>query len=107
MTAVPEIEPAELAAALHDPRWLLLDVREPWELDIASISQAVPVPLGALPERIGELPKDRAIAVICHSGQRSARAAAFLMASGYDKVYNVSGGIDRWSTDVDPGIARY
>ena len=107
MAPVPEIEPAELAASLHEPRWLLLDVREPWELDIASIHQAVAIPLGALPARCAELPGDRAIAVICHSGMRSARAAAFLRSQGYAEVYNVAGGIDRWSLEVDPAIARY
>jgi rhodanese-related sulfurtransferase len=107
MARIPEIEPAELATVLYEARWLLLDVREPWELDIASIQQAVGIPLGLLPERHGELPDDRVIAVICHSGQRSARAAAFLLSRGYAEVYNVTGGIDRWSLDVDPAIARY
>ncbi len=87
--------------------WTLLDVRDGWELEIAAIDGALHVPLGELPGRIGELAKTQPIAVLCHSGMRSDRAAQFLTMSGFERVSNISGGIDRWATDVDPSIARY
>lgn len=88
-------------------QWTLVDVREAWELDIASIDGAVHIPLGELVSRVGELPANGPVAVLCHSGMRSQQAAQFLANSGFEQVFNVSGGIDRWSTDVDPAIARY
>ena len=104
---VPEIEPAELAAARTREPWCLLDVREDWERDVASIDGSLDIPLGELPARVGEVPDDRPVAVLCHSGMRSARATAFLIQSGRSGIYNVMGGIDRWSADVDPAVPRY
>ena len=104
---VPEIEPAELAAARSRDAWCIVDVREDWERDIARIDGSLDIPLGALPARVDEIPDDRPVAVLCHSGMRSARATAFLIQTGRGGIYNVSGGIDRWSLDVDPAVPRY
>lgn len=105
--SVPEIEPAELAAERSKREWCVLDVREDWERDIARLDGSLDIPLGLLPMRVGELPADRPIAVLCHSGMRSARATAFLIQNGLSGIYNIVGGIDRWSIDVDPGVPRY
>lgn len=88
-------------------QWTLLDVREAWELEIASIDGALHIPLGQLLTRVAELDTALPVAVLCHSGMRSGQAAQFLDKQGFKRVYNVSGGIDRWATDVDPAIARY
>jgi len=87
--------------------WLLLDVREAWELGIASVSEAVSIPMHELAGRVGELDASRPVAVLCHSGVRSAIVAGYLARSGFDRVANIKGGIDAWSLAVDPAIPRY
>lgn len=86
--------------------WQLLDVREPWEIGIAGLEETIDIPLAELPSRLAELDPARPVAVICHSGGRSARAARFLAEHGYTAA-NIAGGIDAWSTDVDPSVPRY
>lgn len=85
---------------------VLLDVREPFEVATAAVEGAVHIPMGSVPARLDEVPRDRRILCLCHHGARSAQVAAFLAAQGFD-VANVAGGIDRWSTDVDPEVPRY
>jgi rhodanese-related sulfurtransferase len=86
---------------------LVLDVRELWEVEIVSIDGSVNIPLGELPRRVGELPRDRPIAVMCHHGGRSAQATAWLRNQGFDHAANVAGGIDAWARTVDPTLSRY
>lgn len=86
--------------------WQLLDVREPWEIGIAGLEETIDIPLAELPSRLAELDPARPVAVICHSGGRSARAARFLAEHGYTAA-NIAGGIDAWSTDVDASVPRY
>ncbi len=103
-----EISVAELArrhAAGED--FLLLDVREPDEIATASIPWATVIPMGEIPDRIGELPADKPIAVLCHAGGRSARVTAYLNQNGLTNAVNVAGGIDAWSTSIDPTVPRY
>ena len=85
----------------------LLDVREPWEYSTAQIEGAALIPLGELAHRISEVPGDTEILVYCHHGMRSARACAMLRQVGWASVYNLSGGIDRWSVEVDASVPRY
>ncbi len=87
--------------------WLLLDVREAWEVATASVNGAVHIPMGEVPARLAELDGALAVAVLCHSGMRSARVAAYLAATGTERVANIVGGIDAWSERVDPAIPRY
>jgi len=86
---------------------VLVDVREDWERQIASIPGSVHIPLGELPARAGELPSDRPLVLHCHHGGRSMQAAQWLTAQGHDRVANLEGGIDDWSLTVDPEIPRY
>lgn len=87
---------------------VILDVREPEELELASLSGVLHIPMGEVPGRAGELPRDRTIVVMCHHGVRSAHVAAYLrQVHGFERVENLSGGIDAWSCDVDPGVPRY
>jgi rhodanese-related sulfurtransferase len=86
---------------------IVLDVREPWEIEIASIPDTVSIPLGAIAARFRELPADLPIAVLCHHGGRSAQATAWLRSQGFDRATNVAGGIDAWSRLVDPSVPRY
>lgn len=85
---------------------LLLDVRQPEEYATARIEGAVLIPLGELPGRLAELPKDRPVVVMCHHGMRSAHAVHHLREAGIDAL-NLAGGIDAWSRDVDPKVPLY
>jgi adenylyltransferase/sulfurtransferase len=87
--------------------FILLDVREPFEFEVARIEGANLIPLGELPQRTHELDREAEIFVLCHSGMRSERAAEFLRAAGFARVANVAGGIDAWSEEVDPNVPRY
>ncbi len=87
--------------------WQLLDVREPWEVDLARVDGTRNIPMGELPARLAELDREQPIAVLCHSGGRSARVAALLAQQGFVRIANVTGGIDAWSVEVDSSIPRY
>jgi rhodanese-related sulfurtransferase len=86
---------------------LLVDVREPWERHAAAIPDSHHVPLGELPFRLDELPRDRDLVIVCHHGNRSLQAAWWLAGQGYDRLANLDGGIDGWSREVAPDIPRY
>lgn len=86
---------------------VILDVREDWEVEIAALPGAIVVPLRELPERLGEVPRDRPVVTLCHHGMRSARAAGILGQAGFRTVRNLAGGIDAWAREVDSGMARY
>jgi rhodanese-related sulfurtransferase len=90
---------------------ILLDVREPWEFLLARIerpgAELRHIPMGAVPPRLAELPRTQPIVCICHHGVRSAQVVAFLLQQGWHEVYNLAGGIDAWSTQVDPSVPRY
>jgi molybdopterin/thiamine biosynthesis adenylyltransferase/rhodanese-related sulfurtransferase len=106
--AVPEIAPAELAERLRrDDDIDLIDVREPHEWEIARIPGARLIPLAAVPDAIGVLDPAREIVVHCKGGVRSAKAVRQLRAAGFTRVWNLAGGITRWSQDVDPSTPRY
>jgi len=108
MDKLQSLTPAELKARLDAGESLvLLDVREPREIALACIANAVSIPLGDLPVRTQELDPERATVCICHHGIRSAHAAQALMRLGFRRVLNLSGGIDRWSLEVDPSVPRY
>lgn len=103
------ITPLELAAWLRrDDRPFLLDVRNPYEVAIASIPGTDKlIPIDQLPERLHELDSSHEIVVYCRSGVRSARAVALLKQAGFRKVKNLEGGILRWADEVDPTMAKY
>jgi sulfur-carrier protein adenylyltransferase/sulfurtransferase len=84
----------------------LLDVREPYEVQIAQIGGTV-IPQNDVPNRLAEIPRDREIVVHCRSGARSQRIAEFLKQSGYQNVVNLAGGILAWSDEIDPSVQKY
>ncbi len=103
-----ELTPAEFVRLRATGElWQLLDVRETWEIETASVPDAIKIPMSEVPERRRELDEQAPIAVLCHSGVRSARVAAYLAASGFVRVSNISGGIDEWSKSVNTRIPRY
>ena len=102
------LTPSELLARQNSGElWRILDVREPWEIEIAHLGEALSIPMGELPGRLDELQDAESIAVLCHSGGRSARVADWLTDMGFGTVANIDGGIDAWSTDIDTSIPRY
>jgi rhodanese-related sulfurtransferase len=108
MSLADEITVVELKR-MHDDGepFLLLDVREDDEIATASLDFAKHIPMGTVPERLDELPRDRPIVVMCHGGVRSARVAKYLRDGGFTNVTNLAGGIDEWSMQIDPGVPRY
>ncbi len=85
----------------------LVDVRDDDELAIASLDGALHLPMEEVPQRLDELRAESDIVVMCHSGGRSSRVAAFLRHKGYASVANLAGGIDAWSREIDTSVPRY
>lgn len=112
---VEQITPAQL------PEWIqaqtdmgpvvVLDVREPWEVQTASVHasgfELVCMPMQSVPLRLQELPADRPIACLCHHGGRSMQVAQFLSRRGFTRLANIAGGIHAWSSQVDPSVPTY
>jgi len=87
--------------------FLLLDIREHDEVAMASIGGAVHIPMGDLGARLGELPKDKDIVVFCHHGNRSLMVGYQLKRRGFTRVFNMPGGIDQWSLQIDNSVPQY
>ena len=110
MPEFEDISPAEYLERKHsNPDWQLLDVREPWELDIARLDGSIDVPMGEVPARLTELDRDKPVAVLCRSGGRSATIAGYLAGiimkgRGFGLL---AGGILAWSDDVDNSLEKY
>ncbi len=85
----------------------LIDVREPFEFEIARIDGAKLIPLGQLANRLHELKQNGQTVVHCHTGMRSAQAVQMLRQSGFTNVYNLEGGIDAWANEIDPAVQKY
>lgn len=105
---VREISVAELKARRdRGEKPLVIDVREAWELQLASIPDVVHVPMNQVPARVAEFSKDVETIVMCHAGGRSMRVAQFLAGQGFTNVANLSGGIAAWSETVDATVPHY
>jgi rhodanese-related sulfurtransferase len=104
---IPQITVLELKQRLDAGEDLMiLDVREPYECQIASIGGTL-IPMNQVPDRLAEIDRDREIVVQCRSGARSQRVAEFLAAQGYPNVKNLAGGILAWADQIDPKIQKY
>lgn len=107
-TDSPEILPSELQALVAAGTPItLLDVREPWEFEIAHLPGSQLIPLGRLPARVTEVPRDRPVVTVCHAGMRSLAARAMLLEAGLRSVRSLAGGVDAWAASVDPSMTRY
>lgn len=103
-----EITPTELAALLESGAPVqLVDVRETWEVELAALPGAMVLPLMRLPELVDAIDPEVPIVAYCHHGIRSAQAAGYLLARGFDEVRHLAGGIDAWAEEVDHGMRRY
>jgi rhodanese-related sulfurtransferase len=103
-----EITPRETKELLaRDGNVLLVDVREPWEYDTAHIEGSVLIPLREIPGNLQRIENAEEVVVFCHHGMRSLDAAAWLRSQGVAGARSMAGGIDRWSSEIDPAIPRY
>lgn len=102
---VKALSPRELRAWIDEKKThVLLDVRTERERDIASIDSAVALPHE---EEVLEMDRDATLVFMCHHGVRSRAAADYFLSKGFKNVYNLTGGIEAWSTQVDPKVPRY
>jgi rhodanese-related sulfurtransferase len=101
--------PSPTAATAFSP--ILLDVREPWEVQTACVVEAgfklLRIPMREVPARLAGMDPDQAVACLCHHGMRSLQVAQFLVQNGFTEVVNLQGGIDAWSREIDPSVPRY
>ncbi|MEP7155833.1 MAG: rhodanese-like domain-containing protein [Betaproteobacteria bacterium] len=100
----------QLQAALsveESVRPLMIDVREPWEWQLAHIEGSRHLPMGQIPSHADELDKTHPTVVICHHGTRSLQVVAFLERMGFSNLHNLQGGIDAWARSVDPAVQVY
>lgn len=107
---IPQLSAVELARWRTDASRsapLVVDVREPWELELCRIDGSVSIPLGELDRRSGELPRERPLVLVCHHGGRSQHAAMLLAGAGFKEVHNLAGGVESWAVSVDPAMKRY
>ncbi len=86
---------------------LLLDVREPWEFEIAHLEGALLVPMRTIPGKVPELDPDRDTVVICHHGIRSRQVCRFLQSQDFSQLINLRGGVEEWAREVDNRMATY
>ena len=101
-----EVEVLELKKMLKDKEVVLLDVREPYEIEICNVKGSLFIPMNEIPQNIEQLDKEKRYAVMCHSGVRSLHVANYLNSLGHSAL-NVVGGIEKWATDVDKNMKRY
>jgi rhodanese-related sulfurtransferase len=103
-----QISPAEAKAHLErGDGVLLVDVREPWETQLCRIEGAILMPMGTVPANVQKLDVDSVVICYCHHGIRSLDVAVWLRSQGVERARSMTGGIDRWSSEIDPGVPRY
>ncbi len=104
---IREMNPTELKRKLEEKTVTLIDVREPHELDICKIDEAINIPMSEMESRWQEIPQKGDIVVMCRSGGRSSRVIEFLESKGYMNLVNLNGGILAWADEVDPSLEKY
>lgn len=104
-----ELSVKQLADWLQEDRLapVIVDVREHWEWELCRIEGSLHMPMGTVPARSTELNHEADIVCVCHHGVRSAQVAFFLERNGFDRVYNLVGGIHAWAEEADPSMAKY
>jgi rhodanese-related sulfurtransferase len=110
MSEAYEIEPAEAEKQLASKQAVLLDVREPEEFALAHLENSVLMPMQSIPprlQRVEQMADENTLLVLCHHGVRSLQVVAWLRGQGIENCYSVTGGIDRWSRELDSAVPRY
>ena len=113
---IQQLSVSELSALLDEQpeqlaNWQVIDVREPWELERASIKHPkfrhTHIPMATVPLRHQELDKAKNILVMCRTGGRSMQVANYLVQNGFPSIYNLQGGITAWSREIDQSVPTY
>lgn len=106
--ALLEISPSETKQRMErGEKFLLLDVREPWEYEVCHIEGAKLIPMRTIPANLQALAGESEIICYCHHGMRSLDVARWLQGQGIAGAKSMAGGIDRWSSEIDPRVPRY
>lgn len=108
--SVTPLSPTQLRAWLEDaarPAPVLLDVREEWEYEFCALPGSILLPLAQVPAGSAKLDPEQELVCICHHGVRSMHAALWLAQQGFEKVYNLNGGIDAWARQLDSAMPTY
>ena len=102
---VVDITPKQLKARLDAGEAIdIIDIREPWEVAQGTLAEARPIPMDDVPEQLSDIPTDKPVVLMCHTGRRSEALAIWMETEGFENVLNLVGGIERWSAEVDPSI---
>ena len=103
-----QITPSDVKSLLNrNENLLLVDVREPWETQLCSLPGAQRIPMGAIPANLQKLDVEGDVICYCHHGVRSLDVAVWLRSQGVSGAKSMTGGIDRWSAEIDPTVPRY
>jgi rhodanese-related sulfurtransferase len=103
-----EIAPREVKEMVDQgAAFLFVDVREPWEHETSRIEGSTLIPLGKIPANLARLERAEEVVLFCHHGMRSLDAAAWLRSQGVESARSMTGGIDRWTTEIDARVPRY
>jgi len=98
----------QLLTAAGPASHIVVDVREPWEYEVARIEGSTLIPMGDIPSRaFNELDPEARIITVCHHGVRSINVAVWLRNQGFENAQSLRGGIDAWSAEIDPTVPRY
>ncbi len=101
--SVQDLQDLRSSGAKH----IVLDVREPQELEMASLDGALAIPMNTIPENLEKLPKEGRLVVMCHHGPRSGQVTGWLRQQGYDNATNLAGGINQWALEIDSDVGIY
>ena len=104
---IEDLNPKQFKDYLDNNTAILVDVREQGEIDICKIDGSISMPMSKGPEQYDELNPSDNVAIYCHHGMRSLQIAEFLESKGYESLFNLQGGIDAWSREIDPSVDTY
>lgn len=105
-----QLTPSKIKQFISDKSAILIDVRTPEEFEIVNlnhIGEHLHIPMDTIESRVSELDKEQNYVIYCHHGVRSMHVQYFLLQNGFDQVYNLVGGIDAWTNEVEPDLPRY
>ena len=103
-----DITPSEAKKLIEENKNVkIIDVREKWEYDIANLEDSMLFPLSTFEDNLDKLNKDDDLLIICHHGMRSRKFCNYLSRLGYKKLFNLAGGIDAWSDEIDSSVPKY
>ena len=107
-TRPPEIDVQALDRMAEDGAdFVILDIREPWEVGVCAFEHSLHIPMGQIPYSLNHLPDDKDLVVVCHHGVRSWHAMNWLRGNGFQRAISLRGGIDAWAKLIDPTMATY